>query len=60
MTRKPVGRPTKSTEEHKQDFIRVRVSAEQKKILTEAAAFAGLDVSSWLRSAGLQMARAAR
>jgi uncharacterized protein (DUF1778 family) len=40
----------------KEDSIRIRVSAEQKRALVEAAERAGLDVSSWLRSLGLQAA----
>ncbi len=41
----------------KDDLIRVRVSAEQKRVLTNAAGKAGLDVSSWLRALGIEKAR---
>ncbi len=44
----------KPTAQRKEDSIRIRVTAEQKRILTEHAARAGLDVSSWLRSLGLR------
>lgn len=40
----------------KEDSIRIRVSAEQKKTLTAAAERAGLDVSSWLRALGMREA----
>lgn len=42
--------------QRKEDSIRIRVSAEHKKVLAEAAERAGLDVSSWLRSLGLREA----
>jgi uncharacterized protein (DUF1778 family) len=43
-------------EERKASLIRVRVTAEQKAIFSAAAARAGLDVSSWLRSLGIREA----
>lgn len=43
--------------QRKEDMVRVRVTAEQKKALTAAADRAGLDVSSWLRALGLQEAQ---
>lgn len=42
--------------ERKEADIRIRVTPEQKKLLTEAALQAGLDVSSWLRSLGMREA----
>jgi len=42
----------------KEDSIRIRVSEEQKRVLSEAAERAGLDVSSWLRNLGMRAARA--
>lgn len=42
--------------ERKEADIRIRVTPEQKKVLTEAALRAGLDVSSWLRSLGMREA----
>ena len=38
----------------KDDQIRVRLTREQKMAFTSAATKAGLDVSSWLRSLGVQ------
>jgi len=45
--------------QRKEDMVRVRVTAEQKKALTAAADRAGLDVSSWLRAVGLAEAQRA-
>jgi uncharacterized protein (DUF1778 family) len=39
-------------------MLRVRVTAEQKRLLTAAAEKSGLDVSSWLRTLGIERARA--
>lgn len=44
----------KPAELRKDEVIRVRVSAEQKKSLTDAATSVGLGVSSWLLSLGLR------
>ena len=41
----------------KEDSIRIRVSADQKRVLSEAAERAGLDVSSWLRALGMREAQ---
>jgi uncharacterized protein (DUF1778 family) len=38
-------------------FVQIRVTEEQKLILAEAAAKAGLEVSSWLRALALNEAR---
>ncbi len=40
----------------KDDMIRIRVTAEQKRVMTEAAERTGLDVSAWLRVLGLREA----
>lgn len=40
--------------QRKEESIRIRVTAQQKRTLEEAAQRAGLDVSSWLRALGLQ------
>jgi hypothetical protein len=40
----------------KEDMVRIRVSAGQKRLLVEAAERAGLDVSTWLRVLGLREA----
>lgn len=50
------GERRKPEEDRKADLIRVRVTAEQKQILSRAADRAGLDLSSWLRSVGLASA----
>ena len=42
--------------ELKDEEIRVRVTAEQKSLLIEAAGREGLDVSAWLRSLGIKAA----
>jgi len=40
----------------KEDMIRIRVTADQKRVMAEAAERAGLDVSTWLRVLGLREA----
>jgi uncharacterized protein (DUF1778 family) len=42
--------------QRKEESIRIRVSAQQKRALIAAAERAGLDVSSWLRTLGLREA----
>jgi len=49
-------RPTKAKREVKEESIRIRVTEEQKRVLTEAAEREGLDVSTWLRFLGLRAA----
>lgn len=44
----------------KEEIIRLRVTAEQKQTLTEAAERAGLGVSSWLLMLGLREAGAGK
>jgi uncharacterized protein (DUF1778 family) len=44
----------------KEEIIRLRVTAEQKQMLTEAAERAGLGVSSWLLMLGLREASAGK
>lgn len=43
----------KTQAERKEDVIKVTVTSEQKRVITEAAKAAGLDVSGWLRSLAL-------
>lgn len=50
-------RRRKPKAQRKEDLVRVRVTAEQKRALTVAADRAGLDVSSWLRAVGLAEAK---
>jgi hypothetical protein len=40
--------------QRKEEAIRVRVTADQKRALADRAAREGLDVSAWLRSLGLR------
>jgi uncharacterized protein (DUF1778 family) len=42
----------------KDEVVRMRVSAEQKEALTEAAKQEGLDLSVWLRQLALRAAHA--
>ena len=42
--------------QRKEATIQIRCSADQKRVLAEAADRAGLDVSSWLRTLGLREA----
>jgi uncharacterized protein (DUF1778 family) len=50
----PVKRRKKVRKEHS---IQVRVTEEQKQVLTDAATKRGLGVSTWLLSLGLEAAR---
>jgi len=45
--------PKRST---KDDVVRMRVTAEQKKVLLAAAERAGLELSQWLRQLALRAA----
>lgn len=47
----------KVTNKRKDDEIRIRVTVEQKRTLTEAATKAGLGLSPWLRSLAVQEAQ---
>lgn len=40
----------------KDDVVRMRVTAEQKQVLTDAAAGDGLELSAWLRQLALRAA----
>lgn len=52
-----MGRPPKSPGDRKGHAIRVLLTEDQKRILTAAAVKQGLDVSSWLRSVGIERAQ---
>jgi Mobilization protein NikA len=43
--------------QRKEELVRIRLTREQKEMFVNSAADAGLDVSSWLRSLGLQAIR---
>jgi uncharacterized protein (DUF1778 family) len=53
MARQKAPRIKRRKEVRKEDSIRIRVTAEQKQKLTEAAERAGLGLSSWLLMVGL-------
>jgi len=52
MAKSPARRSTKD------DVVRMRVTAEQKRALTAAAAREGLELSAWLRQLALRAAGA--
>lgn len=49
--------PARRKDIRKEDQIRIRLTEDQKVVLTDAATRAGLGVSSWLLSLGLREAR---
>jgi uncharacterized protein (DUF1778 family) len=55
--RSPKAEPIRRKEVRKEDQIRIRVTAEQKMLLTEAAEKAGAGLSSWLLIVSLREAR---
>jgi uncharacterized protein (DUF1778 family) len=55
MAKTPKKRPAKGV---KDDVVRMRVTAEQKQALTDAAARDGLELSAWLRQLALRAAGA--
>lgn len=56
MTTQKTRRIKRRKDVRKDQDIRIRVTEEQKQTLTEAAARAGLGVSSWLLMLGLREA----
>jgi uncharacterized protein (DUF1778 family) len=44
----------------KEDSIRIRVTDEQKRLLTDAAEKRGLGVSTWLLTLGLEAAQGSK
>jgi uncharacterized protein (DUF1778 family) len=46
----------KPKQNRKEHLVQIRVTAEQKRLMTEAADRVGLDLSSWLRQLGLKAA----
>jgi uncharacterized protein (DUF1778 family) len=55
MAKTPKKRPAKG---RKDDTVRMRVTAEQKRALENAANRAGLELSAWLRQLALRAAGA--
>jgi hypothetical protein len=49
----------KPERQRKEQLVQIRVTEEQKRIMTEAAHRVGLDLSSWLRQLGLKAAATA-
>jgi uncharacterized protein (DUF1778 family) len=49
-------RQVTATKVLKEDVVRMRVSADQKQVLADAAEREGLDLSSWLRRVALKEA----
>jgi uncharacterized protein (DUF1778 family) len=47
----------KPKKERKEEEIRVRVTAEQKKLFIKAAELEGLDISAWIRQIALREAK---
>jgi hypothetical protein len=47
----------KTQAERKEDMIKVMVTSEQKRLFTDAATAAGLDLSNWLRTIALREAK---
>jgi uncharacterized protein (DUF1778 family) len=57
MARQKAPRVKRRKEVRKEDSIRIRVTAEQKQTLTDAAERSGLGLSSWLLAVGLRAAQ---
>jgi uncharacterized protein (DUF1778 family) len=55
MAKSPKKRPPKAL---KDDVVRMRVTPDQKRALTDAANRAGLELSAWLRQLALRAAGA--
>jgi len=49
----------KPKSQRKEELVRIRLTSEQKEMFVNGAAAAGLDVSSWLRTLGIQAIRQA-
>jgi len=47
----------KTQAERKEDVIKIMVTAEQKRLFTDTANAAGLDVSNWLRTLAIREAK---
>lgn len=60
MARAPTTRPKRRKQVRKEESIRIRATAAQKQALADAAARAGLGLSSWLLAIGLRAAQEGR
>lgn len=52
-----MARPKKSAEDGRKEFVQIRLTADEKRLFAEAARLLGLDVSAWVRSELLPVAR---
>ena len=57
---KPMGRPPKPVEEKRERYLQVRISDDEKATFDEAAKLSGLELSQWVRSRLLIVARTER
>lgn len=57
MASQKVRRVKRRKDVRKEDSIRIRVTAEQKETLTDAATRAGLGLSSWMLAISLRAAQ---
>ncbi len=52
-----IGAPKKHASEKHQDFIKVMLTSEQRKIIEQAAKQSDSPASTWLRSVGIREAK---
>lgn len=57
---KPMGRPPKPVEDKRERYLQVRISDDEKATFDEAAKLSGLELSQWVRSRLLVIARTER
>ena len=57
---KQMGRPPKPVEEKRARYLQVRISDDEKATFDEAAKHSGLELSQWVRSRLLIVARTER
>lgn len=55
----PKARHRKPKAQRKGELLRIRLTADQKRLFTETASQVGLDLSNWLRTVALREAKAA-
>jgi uncharacterized protein (DUF1778 family) len=56
--KKPTGRPKKPPGEARDSILQVRLTADERKLLDDAARAKALDTSAWVRMEALALARA--
>jgi uncharacterized protein (DUF1778 family) len=52
-----MARPKKQTDEVRTNILRIRLTADERRVLDEAARARSLDTSAWARSALLELSR---